>query len=78
MKIIVTVLLLACFTLGLVLSLLKVLYDLLERSVQDAPVFQELPVFHDSRPVFHDQAADQHQARSQFAWQSRSHFRAPD
>jgi hypothetical protein len=85
MKIIVAVLLLAGFGLGLVLCLLKVLRDLLELGVQDAPVFQDAsffrdsrPVLRDSEPIFHDQGAHQHQARSQFAWQSRSHFRAPD
>ena len=33
---------------------------------------------HDPGPIFHDQVADYRDARSQFAWQSRSHSRAPD
>ena len=49
-------------------------------------VFQELtercpygePVFHDPGPIFPDQGASQQQARSQFAWQSRSHSRDQD
>jgi hypothetical protein len=58
--------------LALVLGLLSVLRDLVERNPQESPVF------HDPGPIFHDQVAEYREARSQFAWQSRSHFRAPD
>jgi len=50
--------------LALVYGLLSVFRDLVER-------------FGQGEPVFRDSAANQ-QARSQFAWQSRSHFREPD
>ena len=36
------------------------------------------PVFQDSAPTSNDDASEHHEARSQFAWQSRSHFRGPD
>ena len=72
MTIIVTVLLLLVFSLALVMGLLSVLQDLVERNPQDSPIF------HDTGPIFHDQVADYRDARSQFAWQSRSHFRGPD
>jgi hypothetical protein len=64
MTIIIAALSLLCFGVGLVLALLGVLRDLLGDSPQDAPAF------HDAGPIF--------QVRSQFAWQSRSHFREPD
>jgi len=72
MTILVTVLLLVVFSLALVMGLLSVLRDLVERSPQDSPIF------HDPGPIFHDQAADHRDTRSQFAWQSRSHSRGPD
>ena len=72
MTIFVTVLLLLAFSLGVVLGLLNVLQDLLKRDAHKAPVFQ------DPGPLFHDQGSAQREVRSQFAWQSRSHFRAPD
>ena len=56
----------------LVAGLLSVLRDWAEHSTHDAPIV------HDQGPIFHDQAADYRESRSQFAWQSRSHFRAPD
>jgi hypothetical protein len=72
MTILVTVLLLLVFGLALVMGLLSVLQDLVERNPQDTPIF------HDPGPIFHDQVADNRDVRSQFAWQSRSHSRAPD
>ena len=73
MTILVTVLLLLVFGLALLAGLLRVLHDLLERNPRHNPVF------HEPGPIFHDQVAGHRgQARSQFAWQSRSHFRAPD
>ena len=72
MTILVTVLLLLVFGLALVMGLLSVLQDLVERNPQDTPIFQ------DPGPIFHNQVADSRDVRSQFAWQSRSHSRAPD
>ncbi len=72
MTIYVSVLVLLAFSLGVVLGLLNVLRDLFGRDVRDAPIFQ------DSGPLFHDQGSAQREVRSQFAWQSRSHFRGPD
>jgi len=72
MTIIVTIVLLLVFCLALGLGLLSVLQDLVERNPRDTPII------HDPGPIFHDQVADYRDARSQFAWQSRSHSRAPD
>jgi len=72
MIILVTVLLLLAFGVALVMGLLSVFQDLVERNSQDSPIF------HDPGPIFHDQSADQRDTRSQFAWQSRSHSRGPD
>ena len=73
MTILVTVLLLLVVGLVLLGGLFCVLHDLLERNPQDNPVF------HEPGPIFHDQVAGHRgEPRSQFAWQSRSHFRAPD
>jgi hypothetical protein len=72
LTILVTVLLLLVFCLALGLGLLSVLQDLVERTPHDTPII------HDPGQIFHDQAADHRDARSQFAWQSRSHSRAPD
>ena len=72
MTILVTVLLLLVLGLVPVMGLLRVLRDLVERNPQDSPIF------HDPGPIFHDQVADHRGTRSQFAWQSRSHSRAPD
>ena len=72
MTIFVSVLLLLVFCLALGLGLLSVLQDLVERNPQDTPIF------HDPGPIFHDQAANNRNTKSQFAWQSRSHSQAPD
>jgi hypothetical protein len=77
MNTLIAVCLLLALGLALVLGLLSVLRDLVERNPQESPVF------HDSAPMFlgpisHDQAAEYREAKSQFAWQSRSHSRAPD
>jgi hypothetical protein len=73
MHILVIVLLVLGFVLALTLGLLSVFQDLADQSHGE-------PVFHEpGGPVFHDQVADYRgEARSQFAWQSRSHYRAPD
>jgi hypothetical protein len=72
MTILITIVLLSVFCLALIVGLLSVLQDLVERNPQDTPII------HDPGPIFHDQVADYRDARSQFAWQSRSHSRAPD
>jgi hypothetical protein len=72
MTILITIVLLLVFCLALGWGLLSVLQDLVERNPQDTPII------HDPGPIFHDQVADYRNARSQFAWQSRSHSRAPD
>jgi hypothetical protein len=72
MHLLIMVLLLLGFVLALMLGLLSVFQDLAERNCHGEPVF------HDPGPIFHDQVADHREARSQFAWQSRSHSRAPD
>ncbi len=56
----------------LVAALLSVLREWVEHSTHDGPIV------HDQGPIFHDQTADYRESRSQFAWQSRSHFRGPD
>ena len=72
MTILITIVLLLVFCLALGWGLLSLLQDLVERNPQDTPII------HDPGPIFHDQVADYRNARSQFAWQSRSHSRAPD
>ena len=73
MTILITIVLLLVFCLALGWGVLSVLQDLVERNPQDTPII------HDPGPIFHDQVADYRgEARSQFAWQSRSHFRGPD
>jgi hypothetical protein len=72
MTFLVTVLLLLAFNVVLVMCLLSVWQDLVERNPQGSPIF------HDPGPIFHDQVADHRDTRSQFAWQSRSHSRRPD
>ncbi|MGC2031741.1 MAG: hypothetical protein WA642_17110 [Steroidobacteraceae bacterium] len=69
---ILAVSLLLLFGLLLVAGVLSVLREWAEHSTHDAPIV------HDPGPIFHDQTADYRESRSQFAWQSRSHFRAPD
>jgi hypothetical protein len=56
---------------GALLGLVWVLHEWVDQEVHDGPIF------HDHGPIFHDHSADR-EARSQFAWQSRSHYRAPD
>jgi hypothetical protein len=67
MTIVIALLSMLCFASALALAFLGVLRDLLADSTQDAPMFQ------DPGPVFQS-----FEARSQFAWQSRSHFRERD
>jgi hypothetical protein len=60
--------------LGLVLAwgVISVVQNLNGKTAYDEPAFRE------PGPIFHDHSAQQLGARSQFAWQSRSHSKAPD
>ena len=71
MTIFTIVALVFCLSLLLLMGLLSVIRNLAELDCQGDPIFNE------QAPIFLEQETDQ-QARSQFAWQSRSHFRAPD
>ncbi len=53
-------------------GLINVVHHLTEKTVHDEPAFRE------PGPIFHDHGVVQQGARSQFAWQSRSHWKAPD
>ena len=72
MTTLIAVCLLLVFCVALLLGTLSVLEDLVEHNPGESPVF------HEPGPIFHDQVAEYREARSQFAWQSRSHSRAPD
>ena len=72
MTILIAVLLVLGLGLVLILGLLSVFRDLMERFCQVEPVL------HEPGPIFHDQEAEYRQVKSQFAWQSRSRFRAQD
>jgi hypothetical protein len=72
MTMLITVLLVLGLCLALIVGLLSVFRDLVERYGQVDPVF------HEPGPMFHDQEAEYRQVKSQFAWQSRSRFRAQD
>jgi hypothetical protein len=71
MSVLVIVALVFAFGLLLMVGLLSAIRNLAELDCQGEPMFNE------QTPILHDQESDP-QARSQFAWQSRSHFRAPD
>jgi hypothetical protein len=71
MNIAIALLLLLCLSLML-WGLVSVVQNLLEKAAYDQPEFRE------PGPIFHDHSAPQLVARSQFAWQSRSHSKAPD
>jgi hypothetical protein len=53
-------------------GLISVIRNLAELHCQGEPLCQE------SAPICNDEPAGHRETRSQFAWQSRSHFRAPD
>jgi hypothetical protein len=76
MSVVATVLSLVSVAL-LLWGVLNIIRDLPELDCQGGPSFQESAPICDG-PIGSDATADTHQARSQFAWQSRSHFRAPD
>ncbi len=83
MSILVAVLLLTSVGV-LLLGVLSIIRDLPELDSQGEPSFQETaalcngPIGSDGAAICNDGSVDNQQARSQFAWQSRSHFRAPD
>jgi hypothetical protein len=68
----VVLLLFLCVCLLLVWGVLNAIENLSDEGPYDEPTFRE------QGPIFHDHHAEQPNPRSQFAWQSRSHFRAPD
>ena len=72
MDIAIVLLLLASFGLVLAWGLISIVQSLTGKSAYDEPAFRE------PGPIFHDHSAEQLGARSQFAWQSRSHSKAPD
>jgi hypothetical protein len=72
MNIAIALLLLLCFCLVLAWAMISVLQSLTHKTAYDEPAFRE------PGPIFHDHNAGQLGARSQFAWQSRSHSKAPD
>jgi hypothetical protein len=72
MTILIALLVLLCLGLILAWGLLSVLHRVTEDGAQGEPTFRE------PGPIFHDHNVEQQVPRSQFAWQSRSHFRAPD
>jgi hypothetical protein len=71
MSILVSLLLCVGLVLVLIVGLFSVLQDLLDRKVPGGPVVHE-------QTRLNDISAPREQVRSQFAWQSRSHFQAPD
>jgi hypothetical protein len=72
MNIEIALLLLLCLCLVLAWALISLAQNLTGKAAYDEPAFRE------PGPIFHDHSAEQLGARSQFAWQSRSHSKAPD
>jgi hypothetical protein len=72
MNIALALLVFMCLCLMLAWGLISVVQNLTDKSAHDEPTFRE------PGPIFHDHSAEQLGARSQFAWQSRSHSKAPD
>jgi hypothetical protein len=72
MNIAIDLLLLLCLCLVLAWGLISLLQSLTAATAHDEPAFRE------PGPIFHDHSAEQQGVRSQFAWQSRSHSKAPD
>jgi hypothetical protein len=68
----IALLLLLCLCLVLAWGLISLVQNLTAGSTHDEPAFRE------PGPIFHEHSAEQLGARSQFAWQSRSHSKAPD
>jgi hypothetical protein len=76
MSIVVAVLLLVSVGV-LLLGVFSIIRDLPDLDSQGEPSFQETAAVC-NRPIGNEGSVDNQHARSQFAWQSRSHFRAPD
>jgi hypothetical protein len=72
MNVALALLLFTFLCLVLAWGLISILQTLSDRSAYDEPAFRE------PGPIFHDHSAVQLGTRSQFAWQSRSHSKAPD
>jgi hypothetical protein len=72
MNVSIAILLLLCLCLMLAWGLISLVQNLTAATSHDEPAFRE------PGPIFHDHSAEQLGARSQFAWQSRSHSKAPD
>ena len=72
MNIAIVLLLLTCLALILAWGIISIIQNFTEKDLHAEPAFRE------QGPIFHDQHVEQHHPKSQFAWQSRSHFRAPD
>ncbi len=68
----IAIALLVCLCLVLAWGLISVVQTLSDKTAYDEPAFRE------RGPIFHDQNPLQLGSRSQFAWQSRSHAKAPD
>jgi len=71
MNIAIALLLLLCLCLVLAWGLISLAENLTDNTAHDEPAFRE------AGPIFHH-SAEQQGVRSQFAWQSRSHSKAPD
>ena len=63
-------------SLGLFLMLGSAVISVIENLTENSPY--DDPVFREPGPIFHDHNLEQESPRSQFAWRSRSHSRAPD
>jgi hypothetical protein len=72
MNVAIALLLFTCLCLVLAWGLISVVQNLTDKTAYDEPAFRE------PGPIFHDHSAEQLGARSQFAWQSRSHSKGPD
>jgi hypothetical protein len=72
MNIVIALLVLLCLCLILASGILSIIENVTEDGAQSDPTFRE------PGPIFHDHNVEQQLPRSQFAWQSRSHSRAPD
>jgi hypothetical protein len=72
MNIAIGLLVLLCLCLALAWAVISIVQNLTQKSVHDEPAFR------DPGPIFHDYGSEQQGSRSQFAWQSRSHSKAPD
>ena len=72
MHIVIALLVLPCLYLILAWGILSIIENVTEDGAQSDPTFRE------PGPIFPDHNVEQQLPRSQFAWQSRSHSRAPD